>query len=169
MFEFEKGQKRILLSLSLIFIALLTICIYMVQNRTTLKQQQFIKPYFDKNMIKGTPSGLDPSWNYNRLQIQEGKSVTLCATPVMKKKALQLYLTSEPDNDFWLRVRVLDKKKRILGECGLIEPGSYIKEIPLNKKVKAGKQLTLYLMMYEKDSYQSAGAAALGIYVGKRG
>ena len=114
----------------------------------------------------GTPTGLKPGWNYSKLTIQEGKSITLCATPVMKENALQLYLTSDADNDFWLRVRVLSQTKRVLGESGLLESGSYIKEIPLTKKIKAGKKITLYLMMYEKDTYQSAGAAAVEITVG---
>ena len=163
---FDKTQKKILIVLSLIFIALLTICIYMYRNRETLKEEQFVKPTFDKNMVMGTPTGLDSTWNYSKLTIQEGKTITLCATPVIKENALQLYLTSDADNDFWLRVRVLNQSKRIIGESGLLDSGSYIKEIPLKKKIKAGKKITLYLMMYEKDTYQSAGAAALEITVG---
>lgn len=162
---FEKGQKRLLIALSLIFIAFVTICIYIYQNREALKKEAFVEPDFDKNIVEGIPSGLDKEWNYSSLEIQKGKNLALCATPVMNEKDLQLYLTSDFDNDFWLKVRVLDKKKQVLGECGLLKPGSYVKNIRLTKNVKSGKKLTLYLMMYEKGSYQSAGSATIGIVV----
>lgn len=161
----DRSQKRILILLGLIFITLVTIFIYMYQNREVLEKKEFVKPYFDKNMKKGAPVDLDPAWSYNRLLIQKGKTLTLCATPVVKKKILQLYLTSDPENDFWLKVRVFNEKEQALGECGLIVPGSYIKEIPLRKKVRSGEKLILHVMMYEKESYQSLGSATVGIYV----
>lgn len=163
---FDKSQKRILILLSFIFVALLSICIYIYQHRETLKTEPFVKPTFDSHMIKGTPAVFIPDWNYSPLELQPGKKISLCATPIVTKKSLQLYLTSDKSNDFWLRVRVLDKKKQILGECGLIEPGSYIKNIPLKKNIKAGKKIILYLMMYETGTYQGAGSAAIEITVG---
>ena len=72
-----------------------------------------------------------------------------------------IWLTNPAENNIWLKARLLDKDENILGESGLIKPGEYIQSIELDEIPKGTSSITLKIMAYAPDTYQSAGAIAL--------
>ena len=72
-----------------------------------------------------------------------------------------IWLTNPAEKYIWLKARLLDKDENILGESGLIKPGEYIQSIELDEIPKGTSSITLKIMAYAPDTYQSAGAIAL--------
>ncbi len=79
----------------------------------------------------------------------------------------KLFLCYQDSNTTWLKLRVLNAKGNILGETGLVKPGEYVHSVSLDIVPEAGAAITLKLMAYEPDTYQSAGAVGLNTTVSK--
>lgn len=71
-----------------------------------------------------------------------------------------IFLTSDAENNVWLKLRLENSAGEILGETGIIRPGEYVESLKLNEKAASG-DVTLHVMGYEPETYYSAGAVRL--------
>jgi hypothetical protein len=62
-----------------------------------------------------------------------------------------------PDNQVWVKVKVIDADGNRLGETGLLRPGEYVESVQLSTDATSGL-VTLHIMGYEPDTYYSAGS-----------
>ena len=74
---------------------------------------------------------------------------------------------SSKNNNIWVKIRVLNSDKEIIGETGLIKPGQYLESVTLTQKVKTNDQIIYKIMGYEKDEYISAGSISLNTRIGE--
>ena len=72
------------------------------------------------------------------------------------------------NNKGLIKIKVLDSKKTVIGESGLISPNSYLKNIVLSKQLMNKEKITIRVMNYEKDTYYSLGEVKLDLFVRKR-
>lgn len=91
--------------------------------------------------------------------------VGICGKFVPNGNAADVWLYNPESNSVWLKVRVLDSKGNTLGETGLVKPGEYVQSVTLDTVPQSGAAITLKIMAYEPDTYQSAGAVGLNTTV----
>jgi len=126
----------------------------------------FVPPGFDTASEIGTPEvpeGLGYSSPY-----REGMAYrfSVCGNVRMEGSAAIVYLTSDAENEVYLKLRVLDGQGNILGETGLIKPGEYVKSVALTEPLAPGTAVRLKIMSYEPETYMSAGSASLNTKIG---
>ena len=153
-------MKKAVIILSIIsFVMIISVIVLIFDDNNNKK---FIMPDIEKNVLTGVPQ-LTDEYKYNSIDVKEGYLVSLAGSPKIIDQKLYLYFTSDNSNEFMFRLKVFYNNKEI-GSTGLIEPGKYIEAINLKDDKYSGK-LTLKIMGYEKDTYQSAGTISLNLEV----
>ena len=126
---------------------------------------QFTPPPFDPAAQTGTPV-VPEGLGYQILDAGEFR-VALCGEIRAEMTDAQVYLTNPPDNDVWLKVRILDGNGEILGQSGLVRPGEYVQNITLDPLPAPGTPIVLKIMAYEPETYHSRGAVAVNTRMGE--
>lgn len=164
----DKNQKKIIISSIIVFIILFICVIVLYLNKDKIKKKaEFVVPEFETSSVKGKPEGVDESLSYQEMSIKEDYIVYICATPREENNKLTLYFTSSEKNVSLLKIRVFDSNNNLLGESGLIEPNSYIKEINLNRSLNDNEGISIKVMSYQKETYYSNGSFKLNVFVKK--
>lgn len=161
--EENKGPlygRRILIFLAAVCAAAVLLMAWALHKTENAKSTAFVPPAFDENAVQGTPEDVPESLGYSQLDAQAYR-VSVCGAPVIEDSSAVVYLTSPEENGVWLKVRILDDSGKVLGESGLVRPGEYVRAVTLLEIPEEDTQVTLKIMAYEPDTYQSAGAAAL--------
>lgn len=142
-------------------VAIIALC-----NPKTPPKGEFIPPEFDPAAVVGTPE-VDKSLAYEEVYA-EGMAyrLSVCCVPTADEYALTVYFTSPESNEKYLKLRVLDKNGKTLGETGLLRPGEYVEQVTLSKKLSPGTKIKLKVMSYEPEDYTSAGSIGLNTEVG---
>ena len=78
---------------------------------------------------------------------------------------LVLYFTSAPENADLMKLRILSEAGEVLGETGLIPPGSYLPEVALSPAPSPGELITVQVMAYQSETYYSGGSIRLNVSV----
>lgn len=146
----------------IIFICFIVIivCIFLLIFVNT-NEYHFIKPEFDKNSINGNLD-VESLNSYSSFTYNDNYIVSLCGEPEVKNNKLYLYITSNENNNVYVKVRVY-KNNRIVGESGLIKPNEYLEYIDVNN-VKSNDKISLKVMGYDSD-YHSAGVINMNLVV----
>lgn len=152
-------KKGLLIS---IIALLITIFIFIYTLEKYNNKKSFKKPEFDTSAITGIPT-VDDSLDYKELDAEGLYSVVLCGTPTIENNKLKIYLTSQSDNNVYLKARIF-KSDKFVGESGLIKPGEYVENINV-KNVQSHDNITIKIMGYEIDTYYSAGAINVDLKV----
>lgn len=118
----------------------------------------FEPPPFDENAVVGVPEV--PAELFWRKQVIGEYTVSLCGKPTIAGQAMDVWLTNPLESDVWMKVRILDIEGNILGETGLIRPGEYVRSVFLQTVPAVGSDIEMKIMIYERDTYYSAGAAS---------
>lgn len=150
---------RILCIILAIFIVIIILLLLSINNKATFK-----KPEFDKN-VREIPSELD--YEDSVLSIVDGYSLYISPNPkIVDDNYLKIDLVSIKNNRVFIKVRILDENKEILGETGLLRAGEYLEKVKLNKNVNINDKIIYKIMGYEKDTYMSAGSISLNTRIG---
>lgn len=164
----DKNQKIIIITSIIIFIVLSISVIVLYLNKDKIKRKaEFVKPEFETSSIKGKPEDVDETLSYQEMSIKDDFVVYICATPREENNKLTLYFTSSEKNVSLLKIRIFDANNNLLGESGLIEPNSYIKEINLNRSLNENEGISIKVMSYQKETYYSNGSFKLNVFVKK--
>ena len=91
---------------------------------------------------------------------------SVCGNVMTEGNEAVVYLTKPAENEVWIKLRVLDENRNVLGETGLIKPGEYVKSVTLNTVPAEGTKISLKIMGYEQETYTSAGSATLNTTMG---
>lgn len=123
----------------------------------------FVPPEFEPSAVVGEPT-VDEGLGYTELY-REGMAYRLavCGEPTVSGDTLTVYFTNHGENAVYLKLRVLDKSGAILGETGLLRPGEYCPSVTLNQPVAADTEITLKIMGYQPETYESAGSVSLNV------
>lgn len=164
----DKEQKFIIkiTTIIVIIICIISIVIFFNKNSFT-KVGKFVIPEMEKNAISGRPSDVANELMYQEVKVNDNYIVYLCAIPTYKNNKLTIYFTSVETNSGLMKIKVLDSHNNIIGESGLINPNSYVKEIKLNRELLNKEKITIKVMHYEKDTYYSLGNIKLDLLVNK--
>lgn len=155
-------KNKLTIVLGVIFILLI---ISIVLIGTNIKnKQEFVKPPFDKNVIKGVPE-VD-NFSTQVLEVKEGYKIYINPKPVLDNNSLIVNFTSLENNNILLKVRILSDEK-IIGESGVIKPGEYVKKVKISKRLNKEDEISYVIMGYDKDSYMSEGTIKLSTKVGE--
>lgn len=128
---------------------------------------EFVPPAFESTAAVGVPE-VDEALGYSELY-KDGMAyrVSVCGVPKIEGKTLTAYFTNTEGNEKYLKLRVLDEDGNILGETGLLKPGEYVKSVELTEELAAGTKITLKVMGYEPETYESAGSVSLNVIAEK--
>lgn len=151
-------MKKLLLPAAVVICAVAAI-IMVIMLVTSGSGRSFTPPPFDPAAQTGTPD-VPESAGYGELDAGDFKFYA-AGNLTAKNGKTDIWLTNPEENNIWLKVRLLDKDENILGESGLIKPGEYIQSIELDEIPQGISSVTLKIMAYAPDTYQSAGAVAL--------
>lgn len=151
-------MKKLLLPAAVVICAVAAI-IMVIMLVTSGSGKSFTPPPFDPAAQTGTPD-VPESAGYGDLDAGDFKFYA-AGNLTAKNGKTDIWLTNPEENNIWLKVRLLDKDENILGESGLIKPGEYIQSIELDEIPQGISSVTLKIMAYAPDTYQSAGAIAL--------
>ena len=117
----------------------------------------FTPPPFDASAQAGLPEDIPGFEMLDAQSFQAG----LLVMPNLEGNQLHVYFANPAENSCNLRLRVMDKGGRILGQSGLIRPGEFIQAVTLEQPAEVGTTLILKLMAYEPETYHSAGAVTV--------
>lgn len=135
---------------------------------TTPHTPAFTPPPFDENAVVGTPEGIPEELGYTE-HYREGMaySVSTCTAIRMEGMDALVYFTSSERNEKYVKLRILDADGNILGDTGLLRPGEYVRTVALSRELSEGEVITLKVMGYEPESYQSAGSVRISVSIVK--
>ena len=130
------------------------------------KTAEFTPPPFEQNAVSGTPE-VSQELGYSS-PYREGMTYrfSVCGNVMTAGSEAVVYLTNPAENEVWIKLRVLDENRNVLGETGLIKPGEYVKSVALNTLPDAGTKISLKIMGYEPETYRSAGSVTLNTAIG---
>lgn len=125
-------------------------------NRT---ESSFSPPPFDPAAQTGVPT-VPQNAGYGEM---DAKAFCFSAAGELMAEngAVEVWLTNSTENTVWLKVRILDKYGKTLGESGLTRPGEYVQTLKLDIIPKENTEVSLKIMAYEPDTYYSAGSVIL--------
>ncbi len=153
-------MKKVVIILSIISIILIISVIVLLFN--VKNDKKFIIPDIEKSVLSGIPN-VDEEYKYNSMNVKDGYIISLAGKPKIINQKLYLYFTSLEENMVLFRLKVFYNGIEV-GSTGLIEPGKYIESINLKEGKYSGK-MTLKILGYENDTYQSAGTISLNLEV----
>jgi len=162
----DKEQKTILkVVVSIVVILEVLMLILFLNKDNIVRKVAFTAPTFDQTVIEGMPENVDESLSYEEMAVKEDYIVYLCGTPKEENGILTLYFTSSEKNVDLFKIKIFDMEDNLLGESGLIEPNSYIKDISLNRSLNENEAISIMVMSYQKDTYYSNGSIKLNVFV----
>lgn len=154
-------KNKVIVILFVILIVLISIIILL--SVSINKRNKFIRPNFDKK-VSVIPKEID--YESSVIEIRKGYSIYINSVPTVKDNELAVNFVSMDENDIWIKIRILDNNKQIIGESGLVKPGEFLESVKLNRKLKSKEDIIYEIIGYEIDSYLSAGTIRLNTKVG---
>lgn len=150
-------KKKLIIILSILclvsFILLITVLI--IKYNST----KFVKPEFDGQMIEGVAL-VEKNLMYDTINVSDSFKLKICGNIYALNNKATIYLTSLKSNKLYIKARIYENKT-IVGESGLIKPGTYLKDIKLNKTIIKDTKVVIKIMSYDPDTYYSAGIVKL--------
>lgn len=121
---------------------------------------RFEPPAFEAAAQEGIPT-VPEELGWSELW-QEGMEfkVGICGVVHVTNGTAEVYFTNV-EGDAWLKLRVLDEQGNILGETGLVRENMYVRTMQLSVPVHDKQPVSMKVMAYEPETYQSLGAVAL--------
>ncbi len=155
-------KNKVILPLLAVVCVISVITAVVLIGNTKTPQADFVPPPFDSGAVVGSPD-LDNDPSFAQVDAKLYK-FGVCGKVLLNENNAQLYLCNYADSGVWLKVRVFDSNKTLLGESGLIREGEYLQYVALNR-VPDDEKLVLKVMAYEPDTYYSAGAVTLNAMI----
>lgn len=169
-------MKKIIIVLTVVLIlsvAGMTAALVLTNNGE-VTYGEFVKPDFEKSAEKGMPA--DAGENFTEFSSSDVSfSAHLCVNPIANNKKLDVYFCNDESNTVWLKLKIYEAERDengnivygdVIGECGLLKPGEYVKDISLESYISKGNLIAMKIMGYEAETYYSAGTVALFSAIG---
>ena len=152
--------KKGLIALGIAFVIVIGLCVTFLLMPNPGKPE-FVPPEFAQTALEGMHE--EPKELGYQLIYQEGMGfkVGVCGVVRMEGNKADLYFTNPEENTLWMKLRIFDKEKNIIAETGLIKPGQYLKSVEFTDAPKAGDEISMKVMTYVPESYESGGAFSL--------
>ena len=132
-------------------------------NRPQVIAGEFVPPAFDENVLTGTPAESLEHVGYGTLNLNEQAKVAMCANVLVQDGTAQVYFTSPGENTAWLRLQLMDEKGNLLGQTGLLRPGTYVEGVSLTSVPKKTGLVMARILIYEPETYYSLGSASVQV------
>ncbi len=166
--KFSKKELKIALIVAGI-VSILSVCAMTVAliifKPTPQPQPEFVPPEFDQAAVVGTLEETDELKNLGWSKLyREGMTYTvyLCGgLLVNEQNQADVWFYNEPENESYLKLRVIDEQGNVVAETGLIKPGEYLQTIQFSRAVKDDEPLSIKVMGYEPETYLSSGAITI--------
>ena len=156
----DKLEKRIILVLSALVLALLAAVLVQSANRQ-VEVSDFEVPAFDANALSGKPEVAYPDM-YGTLALNDEVTVSLYSAPIVTDSAAQVCFTVDVGTAAWVRLRLLDTEGNTLGESGLLRPGEYVESVVLTAQPDRPEAIAK-ILTYDPDTYYSLGTGTAQI------
>ena len=118
---------------------------------------RFSPPPFEESAQEGLPTvpeglGWEELW-------QEGMEfkAAVCGVVIVRDGVAEVNFANTSDAA-WLRLRVFDEEGNLLGETGLLKEHTYVPSVQLTTPVEDGQKISMKVMAYQPETYQSLGA-----------
>jgi len=162
-------KEKLIIKIMIVIVAIICIISLIIFfNKDKLaKKGQFIIPEMEESAINGKPNAIPKEYMYQEAKVNDDYIIYLSANPSIKDNILTIYFTSVETNKGLIKIKILDSNDSVIGESGLINSNSYIKDITLNKSLKNKEKITIKVMHYEKETYYSLGSIKLDLLVRK--
>ena len=121
---------------------------------------EFTPPPFESAAVSGVPE-VDDTLGWSEIAVRQGYIAHVCG--VLRADAdgtVDVWFSSDADNEVWLKLRLKNAAGETLGETGLLKPGEYVEKLQLKDGAEPG-EVVLCIMGYEPDTYYSAGTVSL--------
>ena len=163
----SKTEIRILTVIFAAVLCLATVTFH-VSQKTQTATGRFRVPARETEMIQGNPQQIEEKLHYQTVDLAEGFKIALCGRPqIGNDRELVLYLTSMKENDVWIRAVVYNEQKQQLGSTGVLYPGEWVENIPLDTPVENGQTVIIKIISYQPETYYSKGSADIKVNVQK--
>lgn len=149
-----------------IFAVILTVMAVVLFFGGKRESTEFTPPPFDPAAVADVPEVPEALGYISPWKEGMGYRFSVCGNVVMEGSTAIVYLTNPPENQVWIKLRVLDENGSTLGETGLIQPGEYVKDVLLAGNLPVGTTVRLKIMGYEPETYYSAGAVVINTVIG---
>lgn len=125
----------------------------------------FTHPGFEPAAVAGQPQ-VEERYGYSSLQVDEGYEILLCGVPANDGRTVDFYFTNPASNTIWFRAEVLDETGEVIGSTGVLRQGEYLASLTLSRALTdAETSLTVRIVAYEPESWQSRGSVRLNLTV----
>lgn len=158
----DKTEKRIILKLSILVLALLAAVLIQHTNQQ-VEVRDFVPPSFDANALSGEPEVAYPDM-YGTLSLNDEVTVSLYSAPIVTGGAALVCFTADAGNAVWVRLRLQDVEGNTLGQSGLLRPGEYVDCVELTTKPDRPEAIAR-ILTYEPDTYYSLGTATAQVFL----
>ena len=155
----KSKDRWLLISILVCALAIIGMAAVMAYKFTP-RRGEFVPPPFDAAAVVGTPDVPD-TLGYAQVDAHGVFLASACGKLPAGAEQVDVWFTNPDTNTVWLKLRMLDEKGKILGETGLIRPGEYVQTISLDAPLASGQTVTMKIMAYMPDTYESAGAVSL--------
>lgn len=152
----DKLEKRILISLSALVLALLA-AVPLRRATRPVELSPFQTPAFDPAAISGKPEAAYPDM-YGTLTLNDDVTVALYSAPIVTDGTALVCFTADAGNTAWVRLRLQDTDGKILGQSDLLRPGEYVARVKLTTQPDRPEAIAK-ILTYEPDTYYSLGTA----------
>ncbi len=142
-------------------ILLLSLLFYAACSLMAIRNQNsFTPPAYDLSAKEGRPE-LAPELGWGEIW-QEGMEFKagVCGLVVIENSEADIYFANL-EGKALLKLRVLDAKGNILGETGIIQPGSYVRTVKFTALPEDGATIALKIMAYDPGDWSSLGSVKL--------
>lgn len=156
----DKTEKRIILELSILVLALLAAVLIQHTNQQ-VEVRDFVPPSFDANALSGEPEAAYPDM-YGTLSLNDEVTVSLYSAPIVTGGAALVCFTADASNTAWVRLRLQDTDGKILGQSDLLRPGEYVARVKLTTQPDRPEAIAK-ILTYEPDTYYSLGTGTAQI------
>lgn len=159
----KQNSKALHLAAAVCSLCVLFMIVALLLPRQTTKGE-FTPPPFEENAQQGTPTVPEGVEMFTPQADGLYLQVSLCRDVVISGKTADVYFTCYAQNDYWIKLRIVDEQGKTLGQTGLLKPGEYVQSITFTKLPENGQRLYYKVMAYEPDTYYSAGDFAVETY-----
>lgn len=148
-----------LIGIGSLLIAMVVVLFYSALSKR-FQEEAFSVPKFHENASNIEDDFVELE-TYGILMVQEGYQIGICGQPNYQDGKIAVGFTNCTENSVWMQLCILNKKRELLYQTGLIRPGEWIKEIDVGDSVKNNQEVILQICGYEPESYYSVGEVCL--------
>ena len=158
-------QQKILLAIVAAVLAVALIVVGIIVGTRGNDVQDFVPPPFDETAVVGMSSLPSEEQGFQTFSVSEELSFGMCGNLIYKDGRVDVSFLSSGSNTVWVRVKLVDRKDKVLAESGLIRPGEYVQYLSLSTVPRDGSGFKVKIYTYEPETYYSKGSATAEVRI----